>query len=210
MGIKKIVAALAVVAAASTLSACGDGGGSSSPSAAPATTTSGTTTSESAPSDSAAPAAQFGSACSAVPASGPGSFQGMATDPVATAASHNPVLSTLVSAVKQAGLVDTLNSAQNITVFAPYNGAFAKIPSATLNKILADKPALTKLLTHHVVGQKITPSDLASGSFKTLAGDMVTTTGSGQDFTVDGAKVICGNVQTANATVYIIDTVLTK
>ena len=135
----------------------------------------------------------------------------MATDPVATAASHNPVLSTLVSAVKQAGLVDTLNSAQNITVFAPYNGAFAKIPSATLNKILADKPALTKLLTHHVIGQKLTPSDLASGSFKTLAGDMVTTTGSGQDFTVDGiSKVICGNVQTANATVYIIDTVLTK
>jgi uncharacterized surface protein with fasciclin (FAS1) repeats len=135
----------------------------------------------------------------------------MANDPVATAASHNPVLSTLVSAVTKAGLVDTLNSAQNITVFAPYNGAFAKIPSASLNKILADKAALTKLLTHHVVGQKITPTDLASGSFKSLAGDMVTTNGSGQDFTIDGiAKVICGNVQTANATVYIIDTVLTK
>jgi uncharacterized surface protein with fasciclin (FAS1) repeats len=207
MRIQKIVAALAIVAAATTLSACGTSSGSSSPSAAPATTSA-----ESAPtSDSAAPAADFGSACSAVPTSGPGSFTGMAADPVATAASNNPVLSTLVTAVKAAGLVDTLNSAQNITVFAPYNGAFAKIPAATLNKILADKPALTKLLTHHVIGQKLTPSDLASGSFKSLAGDTVTTTGSGQDFTVDGiAKVICGNVQTANATVYIIDTVLTK
>ena len=69
----------------------------------------------------------FGAACSAVPKTGSGSFDGMSQDPVATAASNNPLLSTLVTAVKKAGLVDTLNSAEDITVFAPTNDAFAKI-----------------------------------------------------------------------------------
>ncbi|MFD3374879.1 fasciclin domain-containing protein, partial [Streptomyces sp. NPDC058697] len=65
----------------------------------------------------------FGPACATVPADGAGSFDGMAKDPVATAASNNPALSTLVTAVKKAGLVDTLNNAENITVFAPTNDA---------------------------------------------------------------------------------------
>ncbi|MFD5257418.1 fasciclin domain-containing protein [Streptomyces bobili] len=151
----------------------------------------------------------FGSACSAVPTSGAGSFDGMAQDPVATAASNNPALSTLVAAVKKAGLVDTLNNAQNITVFAPTNDAFAKIPEATLDKVLADKAQLTKILTYHVVGQKLTPKDLEKGSFDTLEKSKVTTSGSGESYTVnDSARVVCGNVQTANATVYIIDSVL--
>jgi uncharacterized surface protein with fasciclin (FAS1) repeats len=133
----------------------------------------------------------------------------MAVDPVATAASHNPVLSTLVTAVKKANLVDTLNSAQGITVFAPANAAFDKIPPATLNKVLADNATLTKILTYHVVAQKITPADLAAGDFKTLEGASLKTSGTGQDFTVNGVShVICGNVQTANATVYIVDSVL--
>ncbi|WP_329274559.1 fasciclin domain-containing protein [Streptomyces sp. NBC_01451] len=151
----------------------------------------------------------FGSACSAVPASGAGSFDGMAQDPVATAASNNPALSTLVAAVTKAGLVDTLNNAQNITVFAPTNDAFAKIPKATLDKVLNDKAQLTKILTYHVVGQKLTPKDLEKGSFDTLETSKVTTSGSGESYTVnDSAKVVCGNVKTANANVYIIDTVL--
>ena len=206
MRIKRIVAALTITIAAAGLSACAGGtSGPSSSAAAPSTTAAAA----SATSDSAESPPQFGSACSAVPTSGPGSFQGMAADPVATAASHNPVLSTLVTAVKKANLVDTLNSARNITVFAPANAAFDKIPPATLNKVLADNAALTKILTYHVVAQKITPADLASGSFRTLEGDTLTTSGSGQDFKVNGAaSVICGNVQTANATVYIIDSVL--
>ena len=73
----------------------------------------------------------FGPACDAVPADGDGSFDGMATEPVATAASANPLLSTLVTAVTKAGLVDTLNSADGITVFAPTNDAFAAIPPKT-------------------------------------------------------------------------------
>lgn len=151
----------------------------------------------------------FGPACSTVPKDGAGSFDGMATDPVATAASNNPALSTLVTAVKKAGLVDTLNNAQNITVFAPTNDAFAKVPKADLDKLLADKAALTKVLTYHVVGQKLTPKQLEKGSFDTLEKSELTTSGSDMAYTVnDSSKVVCGNVQTANATVYIVDTVL--
>jgi uncharacterized surface protein with fasciclin (FAS1) repeats len=151
----------------------------------------------------------FGAACSAVPKNGASSFDGMAKDPVATAASNNPALSTLVTAVKKAGLVDTLNNAQNITVFAPTNDAFNKIPKATLDKVLGDKAELTKILTYHVVGQKLTPKDLENGSFDTLEKSKVMTSGSGESYTVnDSAKIVCGNVKTANANVYIVDTVL--
>lgn len=151
----------------------------------------------------------FGPGCATVPKSGAGSFNGMAKDPVATAASNNPALSTLVTAVKKAGLVDTLNNAKNITVFAPTNDAFAKIPKADLDKLLADKAALTKVLTYHVVGEKLTPKQLENGSFDTLEKSELTTAGSNMSYTVnDASKVVCGNVPTANATVYIVDTVL--
>ena len=151
----------------------------------------------------------FGSGCASVPRSGAGSFSGMSTAPVATAASANPVLSTLVTAVKKAALVDTLNSAKGITVFAPANSAFAKIPSATLTKVLANKAELTKILTYHVASGRYTPAELSAGKpIKTLEGGTVTPAGSGTSFTVNGARVVCGNVQTANATVYIIGTVL--
>ena len=154
-------------------------------------------------------AMNFGSGCASVPKSGAGSFSGMSTAPVATAASANPVLSTLVTAVKQAGLVDTLNSAKDITVFAPANSAFAKIPASTLKSVLANKAELTKILTYHVASGRYTPAMLATGKpIKTLEGGTVTPAGSGTSFTVNGAHVVCGNVQTANATVYIIDTVM--
>jgi uncharacterized surface protein with fasciclin (FAS1) repeats len=151
----------------------------------------------------------FGPGCKLIPADGAGSFNGMATAPVATAASANPLLKTLVTAVGKAGLVDTLNSADALTVFAPTDDAFAKIPSDTLNGLLADKKMLTTVLTHHVVAGKLSPDQLA-GTHKTLAGDTIKIDGSGEDFTVEGAnaKVLCGNIQTANATVYVIDTVL--
>ncbi len=183
--------------------ACGgkksdDASSSSAPSSAPSSSSAGSAMSDK----------PFGAACSAVPADGKGSFSGMAQDPVATAASNNPVLSTLVTAVKKAGLVDTLNSAQNVTVFAPTNDAFKKIPPATLKKVLADKKKLSAILTYHVVGQKVAPSGLGAGSFKTLQGGMVTTSGSGEAYKVNDANVVCGNVQTANATVYLIDSVL--
>ena len=156
------------------------------------------------------PASQvFGPACGQVPADGAGSLQGMATAPVATAASANPLLKTLVAAVSKAGLVDTLNSADGITVFAPVDDAFGKIPPKTLKAVLKDKKTLTAILTHHVIAGQLSPDQLA-GDHQTLGGDMLSVTGSGEDFSVgaEKAQILCGNVPTANATVYIIDTVL--
>jgi uncharacterized surface protein with fasciclin (FAS1) repeats len=200
------VPAIAVITAglAFGAAACGSSGTSAS-------SGSGTPSSASAmPTQSAQTVSKpFGPACSAVPSSGSGSFMGMSTAPVATAASNNPALSTLVTAVKKADLVDTLNSAKGITVFAPENSAFAAIPSATLTKVLANKAELTKILTYHVASGRYTPAMLATGKpIKTLEGTTVTPAGSGTSFTVNGAHVVCGNVQTANATVYIIDTVM--
>lgn len=154
----------------------------------------------------------FGPACSSVPTDGEGSFAGMTDDTAATAASNNPLLSTLVTAVSEAGLVDTLNSDGPFTIFAPVNDAFAAIPPADLDAILADKEMLTSILTYHVVaGEKLSSADLA-------AAGMVTTV-NGQDLTIEAAadgtlmingvaSVGCADVPTANATVHIIDAVL--
>ena len=194
-----LAACLALTAAAcssSPSSSSASSPASSAPASAPAS--SGATT-----------ASDFGPGCASVPKGGAGSFTGMSTAPVATAASANPLLSTLVTAVKKAGLVDTLNSASGITVFAPDNAAFAKIPAATLSKVLADKAELTKILTYHVVAGRYTPSQLASGApLKTLEGATVTPALMGSTYEVNSADVVCGNVHTANATVYIINTVL--
>ncbi len=154
--------------------------------------------------------APFGPACADVPATGAGSFDGMSQDPVATAASNNPELSTLVELVGLANLGDTLNTTDNITVFAPANSAFEALPPETVEAVQADPEGLlTQVLTYHVVGERIAPEDLA-GTFTTLEGSDLTIEGSGEDFMVgaDGASIVCGNVQTANATVYIIDGVL--
>lgn len=151
----------------------------------------------------------FGDGCAAVPPDGAGSFEGMAQDPVATAASNNTELSTLVTAVGEANLVDTLNGAEDITVFAPINDAFGALPKKTLNAAMADPDGLlTTVLTYHVVGSRLAPEDLA-GEHETLQGESLMVEGEGESFTVNGnAAVICGNVQTANATVYLIDQVL--
>jgi uncharacterized surface protein with fasciclin (FAS1) repeats len=201
----------AVSALALTLSACGSDNSSGNTASADT----GSSASSSAPANSAMPASDqpFGPGCSAVPADGPGSFEGMSTAPVATAASANPALSTLVQAVQAASLVDSLNSQQDITVLAPANSAFAAVPPDALNGLLADTAQLTAVLTHHVIQGRLTPDQLA-GTHTTLNNDQLTIAGSGENFTVDGtvtqtqANVICGNVQTANATVYVIDQVL--
>jgi len=136
---------------------------------------------------------------------------GMAQDPVAVAASNNPLLTTLTAAVSGrlnpgVNLVDTLDGGQ-FTVFAPIDSAFAKLPASTVDGLKTDAPTLSKILTYHVVPGQLSPSQVA-GTHKTVEGGSVTVTGSGNNIKVNGASVICGGVQTANATVYMIDTVL--
>jgi uncharacterized surface protein with fasciclin (FAS1) repeats len=148
----------------------------------------------------------------AVP-TGAGSVEGMAADPVATAASNNPLLTTLVKAVSgqvnpQVNLVSTLNGGE-FTVFAPVDEAFAKIDAATMSTLTTDAPLLTSILTYHVVAGQIAP-DAIVGTHTTVQGADLTVAGSADALTVNGnAAVICGGVKTANATVYLIDTVLT-
>jgi transforming growth factor-beta-induced protein len=162
------------------------------------------------PGSTGATAKPVGAACSAIPADGAGSTAGMAQDPAATAASNNPVLSTLVSAVQAAGLVDTLNdTSAKYTIFAPSNDAFAKIPAADLQALLANQQMLTDVLTYHVyAGQEYMLNDLPS-TLMMVNGDSVQIAPDGQTAKINGQSVvICGNVETANATVHIIDTVL--
>jgi uncharacterized surface protein with fasciclin (FAS1) repeats len=211
-----IVSLLALV-----LAACGGDDASDDPESAPPTTaapaaTMAPSTTQSMeepmeePMGSDLTSTNVGPACSAVPADGEGSFDGMADDPAATAASNNPVLSTLVSAVSEAGLVDTLNGEGPFTIFAPTNDAFAAIPADQLEAILADQETLTSILTYHVVaGESDDLADLLeSGSVTTVQGETLEIAADGDLASVNGASVVCGNVQTANATVHIIDAVL--
>ncbi|MCY1717968.1 MULTISPECIES: fasciclin domain-containing protein [Microbacterium] len=212
---KPVVAGLALVlGSAFALTACSGG-----------TTSGGSTTDESAmPSMSASPSMSssamdpaanlVGPGCAdyaaAVP-SGSGSVAGMAADPVATAASNNPLLKTLTASVSgqlnpDVNLVDTLNGSE-FTVFAPVDDAFAKIPAATIDGLKTDSATLTKILTYHVVPGQIAP-DAIDGTHTTVEGQDVTVSGSGDSIKVNDANVICGGVQTANATVYLIDSVL--
>ena len=142
---------------------------------------------------------------------GPASVTGMAQDPVAVAASNNPILKTLTQAVSgqlnpNVNLVDTFNGGE-FTVFAPVDDAFAKLPTATVDGLKTDAKTLTSILTYHVVPGRLSP-DQVNGTHKTVEGATLTVTGAGDDIEANGANVICGGVQTANATVYLIDTVL--
>jgi len=201
------------VAAAIALSACSP---MSSGSTTEETTAPSTSEETMAPETEMDPAANLvGTGCAAyaeaVP-DGAGSVAGMAQDPVATAASNNPILTTLVASVSgqlnpDVNLVDTLNG-DEFTVFAPVDDAFAKIDPATIETLKTDSTLLTSILTYHVIPGQILPDDI-DGMHTTVNGADLEVTGSGDNIMVNGqAAVICGGVQTANATVYLIDTVL--
>lgn len=213
---------VAGVAAAALLglTACGGTGSTSGSSAAaesPSAAASSMAASPSASPSAAAmdPAANLvGQGCAGyaeqVP-TGAGSVEGMALDPVAVAASNNPILTTLTAAVSgklnpKVDLVDTLNGGE-FTVFAPVDEAFAKIDPATIETLKTDDALLSKILTYHVVPGQITP-DMIAGTHATVQGGSVTVSGSGDALKVDDANVICGGVKTKNATVYLIDSVL--
>ncbi|MDS2172311.1 fasciclin domain-containing protein [Nesterenkonia sp. CL21] len=142
---------------------------------------------------------------------GDGSVEGMAQDPVATAASNNPMLTTLTAAVSgelnpDVDLVDTLNG-DEFTVLAPVDDAFADVPEDDLNALAEDADALTSVLTYHVIPGQLSPDEIA-GEHETVNGDTVEITGEGDELMFDEAGLVCGGVQTANATVYMIDGVL--
>ena len=211
---RSTIAAVAALALPLSVMACSSDSDSTDDSTAaaeesPGQDDSGDSDDSDAADDAETVAKPFGPGCEAVPESGDGSFDGMAKDPVATAAGNNPALSTLVKAVEAADLGDTLNSSKDITVFAPTNDAFDKIPKADLDALLKDEDALSKVLTYHVVDERLTPEDLEHDTYPTLAKEELTVSGSGEKYEVnDESKVVCGNVQTANATVYLVDTVL--
>ena len=211
---------IALVAVLSSLSlglaACGGGDDSAATSEDTSTTSSDSMTSEPSETESEdmTMAGPVGPGCAdyaaAVP-DGAGSVEGMAQDPVATAASNNPLLKTLVQAVSgqlnpEVNLVNTLNG-DEFTVFAPVDDAFAKIDAATIDSLKTDTETLSSILTYHVVPGQLSPEDVV-GSQTTVQGGTVEVAGDPEALTVNGANVICGGVQTANATVYLIDSVM--
>jgi uncharacterized surface protein with fasciclin (FAS1) repeats len=210
-------AALAIAAVSTlTLTACGND--TPEPAAAdPAVSEETPMESESPETDSEMdPAANLvGPGCAgyaeAVP-DGAGSVAGMAKDPVAVAAGNNPILKTLTAAVSgklnpKVNLVDTLNG-DEFTVFAPTDDAFAKIDAKTIKVLSKDADLLSTILTYHVVAGQMTPDEIAGKTLDTVQGDKLKITGSGDELKAAGANVVCGGVQTANATVYLIDSVM--
>jgi uncharacterized surface protein with fasciclin (FAS1) repeats len=188
----------------------GNGAGSTRTSAAPAPTPSATTTS-----GRPAPAGLVGDGCAdysdKVPA-GAGSLDGMSRDPVAVAISNSPLLTTLAGALAgrlnpDVDLTQKLNGGQ-FTVFAPTDDAFGKLAPETVDKLRTDSQLLKSVLTYHLVPDRIDPKSIA-GEHKTVQGQSLNVTGGGDGLRVNDAGVVCGGIKTANATVYLIDTVLT-
>jgi uncharacterized surface protein with fasciclin (FAS1) repeats len=214
---RKIVrAGLAASALALVLATSACGGSDDTSSGSPSTSTSSSAPAETpsamASTDNAS--GLVGSGCAdyakANP-SGAGSIDGMAAAPLATAASGNPLLKTLVAAVSgklnpKVDLVSTLNG-NEFTVFAPVDTAFAKIPAATIATLKTNDALLSKILTYHVVAGQLDPTAVV-GKHPTVEKQDVTVSGSGDALKVNGANIICGGVKTANATVYLIDSVL--
>ena len=178
----RIATAAAVVVAALTLSACSSSDTDSSDT--PAATT-----------EAAAPATS-----SAAPD---------AAGTIVEVASSNADFSTLVTAVKAAGLVETLSGTGPFTVFAPTNEAFAALPAGLLDKLLlpANKEALTKILTYHVIPAKVMAADVKAGKVKTAEGSELTIATEG-GVKVDKANVTATDVAASNGVIHVIDQVL--
>jgi uncharacterized surface protein with fasciclin (FAS1) repeats len=214
--VRKITLVLAS-AAALVLTACSDNeqpasSAGTTPAAPPPPAT--TTATQQATSDGVTtPADVFGPACGQLPqGDAPGGLTAMGPQPVATAASTNPLLTKLVAAVRAVpGLVDTLNSTDNLTVFAPADPAFAALGDAKFAELAAKPTELAPILQYHVVAKRYDASGLSDAKtvmpLNGTAGGL-TIAGSGESMTVNGAKVLCGNIPTKNATVFVIDKVL--
>ncbi|SRR5713101_4998409 len=210
-----VAVAIAVTAAACASTASSSATTSTSSPAAAASATSSSAAPATSASATASPsesmneaAATIGNDCGMIPASGMGSMHGMSMDPVVVAASHNPLITTLAAEIKKAGLTGTLDSATDITVFAPDNEAFAKLSAHDMS-MMSGMAELDKILKYHVVSGHVTPAELAHGmTLTSLEGSPLKTAKMGSVYEVENAAVTCGNLHTANATVYIINAVL--
>ena len=114
---------------------------------------------------------------------------------------------TLATALTAAGLIDTLKGKGPFTVFAPTDEAFAKIPKADLDALLADKAKLTAVLTYHVVPGKVMAKDVKAGKVKTVQGSEITVTTAG-GVMVDQAKVVKTDIAADNGVIHVIDSVI--
>jgi uncharacterized surface protein with fasciclin (FAS1) repeats len=130
-----------------------------------------------------------------------------AADIVDTAVSAGQ-FKTLVTAVKEAGLVDTLKGKGPYTVFAPTDEAFAKLPPGTVEALLKDKQKLTAVLTYHVVPGKVTAADVKPGPVKTVQGQPLTVSARNGSVMVDNAKVVKTDIMASNGVIHVIDTVI--
>ena len=133
---------------------------------------------------------------------------GMKKDIVDTAVAAGD-FNTLVTAVKAAGLVETLKGEGPFTVFAPTDAAFAKVPTETLNALLADKAALANVLTYHVVAGKVMAADVVKlTSAETVQGQAVSIEVKGGKVYVDGAQVVTTDIKASNGVIHVIDAVI--
>ncbi|MDX6742679.1 fasciclin domain-containing protein [Actinocorallia sp. A-T 12471] len=146
----------------------------------------------------------FGTGCASVQGTSGGGLAGMAAQPVVTAVADSPELTSFASAVRKAGMVETLDTAPEITVFAPSNAAWSAVKKADMD----DGMILTGILMHLIVEGRQGPDELGSGELETLRGSTLEVEGSEGAYTVGGAKILCGNIRTGNATVHVIDKVL--
>jgi uncharacterized surface protein with fasciclin (FAS1) repeats len=145
----------------------------------------------------------------AVPAATAAPAQKEASPTIATLAAKSPQLSTLLSLVKKAGLADELSAPGALTVFAPTNAAFAKVPKATLNALAKNPGQLKRVLLYHVVAGKVTAAQVVKlRSAKTLAGPTVTIRVTGKTVRINSSKVTKADVAASNGIVHVIDRVL--
>ncbi len=134
-------------------------------------------------------------------------FSAQAKDIVDTAVDAGK-FTTLATALKAAGLVDTLKGPGPFTVFAPTDEAFAKIPKADLDALLADKAKLTKVLTYHVVPGKVLAADVKSGKVATVEGTKLMVKAKKSGVTIDKSNVTSTDIMADNGVIHVIDTVL--
>ena len=123
-------------------------------------------------------------------------------------AASNPDFSTLVTAVQAAGLAETLSGEGPFTVFAPTNDAFAAVPAEVLDKLLADKEALTKVLTYHVLPGQVMAADVTPGDATTLEGSTVTISDDAGTLKIGDAAIVATDVAASNGVIHVIDAVL--